>query len=111
MLEKWRKEELVNALTYKTLECEEHEWDNIPALVSHFIIHLEKYVSGLSTQASTFMAQEPTGELRADLEERIEQLRKISLQAKLEDVAEKSKMKIQTELNKDKIDFHRDKFE
>lgn len=74
MLEKWRNEELTNALDYKSLESQEHEWDNIPYLVSHFIIHLEKYVRGLSKNASTFMAQEGTGALRADLEGKIEEL-------------------------------------
>lgn len=51
LLSKWRNEELLNPLDYKSLESEEHEWDNIPHLVSRFIIHLEKYINGLANNA------------------------------------------------------------
>ena len=56
ILKKWREDGPVNALDYKSLESEEHEWDNVPMLVSHFIIHLEKYIRALSKNASRFSA-------------------------------------------------------
>ena len=84
----------MNALDYRSLESEDHEWDNVPMLVSHFIIHLEKYVRELSKNASTFNAQEGTGALREDLEKKIEELADEADFTKKEDKKEKEKMRI-----------------
>ena len=61
-----------SCLEYHTLEYHDKDWSNIPLLVAKYVIHLEKYVSGISSVCHEFNEREHVGDLRADMEKRID---------------------------------------
>lgn len=77
-LDKWNEnQELVitkleglpidNCLEYKRLAYKSRDWDNIPTFVAKFLLHLEKYVKGLSSVCHEFHERETVLSLRKDI--------------------------------------------
>lgn len=56
---------------YKKFEFEEFEWDNIPAVVPGFVMHLEKRIERQYQFNKELLARETTKHLRQGLEKRI----------------------------------------
>lgn len=53
-VEMLQKSDTPDPYSYKQFEYENYEWDNIGKIVPKFLIHLEKYVKGISASVDEF---------------------------------------------------------
>lgn len=77
---------------YDIVTFEDYEWDNIPQVVPRFVIHLEKYVQGLSEFCNEIKHRENIKDLRADFESRFEVNTEEKQVMRQTDLAEKEKI-------------------
>jgi len=59
-------EPLKDALTFEKVNYMTHDWDNIPPVVPRFVIHLSKYIEGITDHVKHLKALETVESLRID---------------------------------------------
>ena len=55
-------------MRYSDFDYEEYEWDNVAKIIPRFLIHLEKFMKGISSTCDEFNDREHVDNLRDDLE-------------------------------------------
>ena len=65
-----------SALSYKTPRYVERDWDNIAPVISRFLLHIDRYMHGISKVLHHENTLETTADLREFAEENFEDVRK-----------------------------------
>ena len=87
-------------------DYDNYEWDNVPKVIPRYFIHLEKFVKAIVSTMDEFNKREHVDELRADLENQIDDTSK-EIQRKREvDLTEKNQINLFASNLSEEVDDH-----
>ena len=98
-------------LEFKGIKTCDEDWDNLPNVVAHSLIHFEKYIRGLTKVCCALTERETTSDLRRHLEEKIREQSEVTNFMREQDLYEMELIKRTSHGLQKQLDMSRESFE